>query len=192
MRDIEIKVVSGAELAEKLRASASAVHGALRHEVAAAQLKVAAAMKRNIKQSFRQRTGDFSRSIVSEPLLDSGNEISGRTGSNLEYAEIQEKGGTIHAKNVRNLTIPLDAFMTGQGVARGTARDVIADPQAYGYDGTFFSKGVLFGKQGEEAEPLFALKPSVTLPARPWAQPAADEVAPEFEAGSHSAIEALL
>ena len=119
----------------------------MRHEVGAAQLLLEASMKRNIKGAFRQHTGDFVRSITSEPIAESGNEISGRTGSNLEYAEIQEKGGTIHAKNVRFLTIPLEAFMTGQGVARGTARDVIAHPEEFGYDGTFFSKGVLFGKE---------------------------------------------
>ncbi len=192
MADIQVRVVEGADLAERFRAAGASVHQVMRHEVASAQLHLDRAMKRNIKKSFRQRTGDFSRSITSEPIVESGNEISGRTGSNLEYAEIQEKGGTIHAKNVRNLTIPLEAFMTGAGVARGTARDVISHPADYGYDGTFFSKGVLFGKIGDEAEPLFALKPSVTLPSRPWAQPAADEVQPQFQSAMRAALEALI
>ncbi|HVB79927.1 MAG TPA: hypothetical protein VNE82_08260, partial [Candidatus Binataceae bacterium] len=61
-----------------------------------------------------------------------------------------------------------------------------------GYDGTFFSKGVLFGKKGDQVDPLFALKPSVTLPARPYAQPALDEVGPVFEQRLESALEALL
>ena len=48
-----------------------------------------------------------------------------RVGSTMEYA-IQERGGTITAKNVRNRTIPLSPIHDGRAVARGTARDVIA------------------------------------------------------------------
>ncbi len=192
MSDLTIRVVEGAELAERFKAAGAQVRPIMRHEVVAAQFMLERAMKRNVKDTFRQRTGDFARSISSEPLLESGEEISGRTGSNLEYAEIQEEGGEIHAKNVRNLTIPLEAFMTGQGVARGSARDLIANPEEFGYDGTFFSEGILFGKSGDQAEPLFVLKPSVTLPARPWAQPAADEVQPKFESAMRTALEALI
>ncbi len=191
--NLELKIVAGADLAEKFdKAAGTGVHQAILHAVRGAQLDLANAMKRNIRAKFRQRSGDFARSIVSEPIEDRGAQVSGRTGSNLEYAQIQERGGEIRAKNVRNLTIPLEAFMTGRGLARGAAHSVIASPGNYGFDGTFFSHHILFGKRGEEAVPLFALKPSVTLPARPWAQPALDEIKPSFEAAMRSALQALL
>jgi hypothetical protein len=204
MADLEIRVIEGTELAEKFKASGAMAHQVMRREVGEAQLKLAAAMKRNIKALFKQHTGDFVRSISMEPIVDSGDEISGRTGSNEEYAEAHEEGYWIDAKNVRNLTIPLEAFMTASGVARGSARDVIANPEAFGYDGTFFSKGVLFGKLplGEKreakgatiegVEALFALKPSIKLPQRRWARPAAQEVQPQFQEAMRAALEALL
>lgn len=192
MADLEIRVVEGAELAERFKAAGGQVRPIIRRQVVAAQFLLERAMKRNIKGSFKQHTGDFVRSISSEAIAEDGDEIYGRTGSNLEYAEIHEEGGEIHAKNVSNLTIPLEAFMTGSGVARGSARDLIANPGEFGYDGTFFSKNVLMGKSGDEVVPLFVLTPSVTLPARPWAKPAADEVQPQFEESMRAALEALI
>jgi hypothetical protein len=114
-----------------------------------------------------------------------------RVGSPLEYARVQEYGGTIRAKNVRNLTIPLSPLMTGRGAARGAARDVISNPSAFGYRGTFFSAQILFGKREDgSAEPLFKLQPSVTLPAPPYAEPALDQVAPQVESSIARAMEA--
>lgn len=195
MADLELKIVAGKDLADKLSGAASKARGVMRHELQRGQSKLNLAMRRNIRKTFRRHRGGLEN-IVSEPIDESGDTVSARVGSSLAYAEIQERGGEIHAKNVKNLTIPLEAFMTGRGYARGTARDVIGSPGEYGYDGTFFSKGVLFGKRGKgedaEVEPLFSLRPSVTLPARPYAQPAIDEVAPEIEASMHSALEALL
>jgi hypothetical protein len=55
--------------------------------------------------------------------------------------------------------------MTGRGVARGTARDVIASPGSYGYESMFVSAQMIFGRRDDgSAEPLFKLQVSVTLP----------------------------
>jgi len=189
---LRFTVVAGKDLGEKLTATDAEARLAIARTVRAAQLDLQNAMKRNIKKTFHQHTGDFRRSIAIEPITVSGPNITGPVGTNLEFAEIQEEGGEIHAKRARNLTIPLEAFLTGKGSAKGSAHDVIAAPGNYGYDGTFFSKGVLFGKKGDQVDPLFALKPSVTLPARPYAQPALDEVGPVFEQRLESALEALL
>ncbi len=194
--DIKLTIVAGQDLAEKFERAGAEGRAAIRRELGQAQLDLAAAMKRNIRSNFRQRSGDLLRSIAIAPIEESGDTITGPVGSNLEYAEIQEEGGEIRAKNVRNLTIPLEPFMTGQGLARGTARDVIESPGEYGYDGTFFSRGVLMGRRGSgadaETEPLFALRPSVMLPARPYAEPAIEEVKPQFESAMRAALEALL
>ena len=192
MADLTLSVVAGDDLAERFTESAGAARMEMRHQLLDAMLKTETAMKRNIRTTLRRRSGALEESISHEALEETSAGLSGRVGSNMEYAEIQERGGEIHAKNAKNLTIPLEAFMTGRGIAKGSARDLIASPGDYGYDGTFFSRGVLLGKRGDEVEPLFVLKPSVTLPARPYAQPALDEIAPEFEASMRSALEALL
>jgi len=189
-RDLEMTIVAGADLAEAFSRSAGEARAAMRRELAAAQFAVVSKIKSNLRH--RSRSGALAESFIVEPLTESGNLISGRAGSNLEYAAIQEAGGEVQAKSVPHLTIPLAPFLTGRRIARGTARSVIESPGAYGYDGTFFSRGVLFGKRGEESEPLFALKESITIPARPYVQPALDEAAPEFEAAMRAALEALL
>jgi hypothetical protein len=190
--DLKMTVVSGADLAQLFERAPEKARGILRTTMNAGMILLQSAMARNVRQTFRQRSGALA-DIAIEPIAESGGELTGRVGSTLEYAEIQEKGGEIRAKNVRNLTIPLEPFMTGRGVARGSAHDVIANPSSFGYDGTFFSKGVLYGRHGNATtEPLFALKPSVTLQARPYAQPAIDEIKPEYAASVTSALEALL
>jgi len=103
-------------------------------------------------------------------------------------------GGEIHAKNVAHLTIPLEAIKTGRGLARGRARDIISSPGSYGYAGTFSMQGIIFGKRGkdEPPEPLFLLRESVTLPPRPYAEPAAEQVRPEVESSVRRAMASLL
>ena len=190
--DLKMTVVAGADLAELFKSGESQARIIIDREFGHGLLDLSRAMKRNVKKNFHRHSGDFSRSVTIGETTRSSAELSAEVGSPEEYAEIQEKGGEVSAKNVRNLTIPLEAFMTGRGVARGSARDVIASPGNYGYDGTFFTGNVLMGKRGEETEPLFFLTPSVTIPARPWAQPALDEVKPQFESRVTSALEALL
>ena len=63
-------------------------------------------------------------------------------------------------------------MLTGNGVARGTAAQVKANPVAFGFKATFIPKGhdVIMGvplaAKHRTAIPLFALKPSVTIPGR--------------------------
>jgi hypothetical protein len=49
-----------------------------------------------------------------------------------------------------------------KGVARFSARDLISNPQAFGYVGTFVHNRIIFGKKaGDNIVPLFVLKESV-------------------------------
>lgn len=111
------------------------------------------------------------------------------------YARVQELGGTITAKNGGYLTIPLEAALTGAGVARFSAHEVIANPQAFGFDGTFFAKHVLFGKQGDTIVPLFALKTSVTLKPAGYLSSSFDErtgwIGDQLEQGAARAAQRL-
>lgn len=106
------------------------------------------------------------------------------------YMRVLAYGGTIRPKNGRYLTIPLEAARTPSGVARFSARDVIADPAAHGFSGTFFRDGVLFGSkykrktvegqsvsvEGGKVVPLFALKESVQMPQRNYLAIARDRL----------------
>jgi hypothetical protein len=139
-------------------------------------------------QALHRRTGQGARSIFSRVVVV-GDEATGaielHVGANLavaKYMRAQERGATITPKRGRFLTIPLDAAKTAAGVARFTARQVIENPAAHGYEDTFFHKNILFGVKARmrramvegqrvavragalgQIEPLFALKTSVTL-----------------------------
>src|ERR1700678_971484 len=169
---LNLTIVAGEEVAERIDRFDSGARSAIMNVMSAALYDLRRAAKRNLRQTHHKRTGNLNRSLTIERPVYRGGNIIARFGSNEDYAEIQEKGGTIHAKNAHNLTIPLEAFMTSRGDARGSAHGVIADPGGYGFDSTFFASGVLFGARGtgdeREVTPLFALKPSVTLPARPY------------------------
>lgn len=108
-----------------------------------------------------------------------GDNLQARVGTNVVYARIHEFGGTITARRAMFLTIPLRAALQPAGVVRFSARNVIKNPLAFGYDATFFSDGVLFGVRGAKTRstsiPLFALKRSVRIPARPYMRPALAE-----------------
>ena len=85
--------------------------------------------------------------------------LIGRIGSNLVYAAIHEFGGTIYPVRARYLTIPFPGV-------KGRARD---------YENTFIAKNIIFQRLGNRIRPLFVLKESVTIPARPYLRPAVEE-----------------
>lgn len=188
---LEFKIVAGQNLAKLFARAGGRASAVIRKQIHSAQLRTQLGMREHIDTELNRRTGNLRRSIVIEPITGSGIEQTGRVGSAMIYARVQELGGTIRAKNVKNLTIPLGPVKTPKGVARGSARDIISNPGSFGYDGTFFHNKILFGRRNGKAEPLFKLKPSVTLPSRPFAQPAMEEESPRFQAGLQSAMAAL-
>lgn len=118
-----------------------------------------------------RRTGTLARAIMDRVIVTATGAI-GEVWPDLSkapYGAIQEFGGTVVPKNGQALAIPLEAMLTANGVARGTAMQVKHDPQAFGYRSTFIPHGhdVIMGTPiGEHtAIPLFALKPSVVIPA---------------------------
>lgn len=116
------------------------------------------------------RTGNLRRALFHR-VQGQGTTASVIVGADLSkapYGRVQELGGTIVPRRAAHLAIPLDAMLTAKGVARMTAREVIANPFALGFSGTFTAKGVIFGKLPDQIVPLFALKSSVTLPARQY------------------------
>lgn len=125
------------------------------------------------------RTGTLKRAVFDRVDVTGPTTAELHVGVDLAkapYGRVQELGGTIRPTTADHLTIPLSAALTPNGVARFTARDVIANPFAFGFSGTFVAKDIIFGtlglggKNGKNGKkgivPLFALKTSVTLEAR--------------------------
>ncbi len=76
-------------------------------------------------------------------------------GSNLVYARIHHEGGIIRPVNAKALAIPIAKI-----AATKNPRD---------FDNTFIKKGIIFQKQEDGSLlALYALKKSVTIPARPY------------------------
>lgn len=185
-------VVVGKGIPSRFKSGGAEVRRAIRRELEFAQLLLRDSMVVHAKEKLTRHTGNLFNFVI-EPVVSHGGRMgySGRVGSPMIYAPIQEYGGTIHAKNWPHLAIPLKAIKTElRTQARATARNVIANPGAFGFSSTFYrsSSQIIFGRSSEGTKPLFKLQESVTLPARPYAQPAINEVAPVFEAKMESAI----
>jgi hypothetical protein len=137
--------------------------------------KVGLGLERHVKtqelagQSLDARTGTLRRSIFHRSYEEGQTHVVtvvGADTSMAKYARVQELGGTITPKRSRFLTIPIGEARTAKGVTRFTARQVIENPGSFGYAGTFVRNQVIFGKRSDgSADPLFALRPSVTLKA---------------------------
>lgn len=118
------------------------------------------------------RTGQLRRSLFRRlEVAPDGEGLLVRVGFDLAiavYGMIQEFGGTITPKTAQYLMIPVGMSLTGNGVARWTAKEMIGNPFQFGFSGTFMNKArtMMFGKLPEQIVPLFAMKRSVTLPAR--------------------------
>jgi hypothetical protein len=117
-------------------------------------------------QRLNTRTGTGRRSVTYR-VYDEGGDIVVVAGPSLDkapYMRAQDQGATITPKRGPNLTIPVGEALTNKGVARFTARQLIAGPQSYGYVGTFVHNRIIFGKRSDGSVlPLFVLKTSVRL-----------------------------
>jgi hypothetical protein len=130
------------------------------------------AVQANIRKGdglIGRRTGTLARAITGAVTTVATGQVVGDVWPDptvAPYGSIQEDGGTIVPRTARMLTIPLAAMLTGNGVARGTARQLRDNPGAFGFTGTFVRHDVIFGKRGRaQIIPLFALKARVTIPA---------------------------
>jgi len=130
-------------------------------------------VEREIKQALsggtlRVRSNRY-RSSVTSTVEDRGGQTIGTVGTTFIGADLHEKGGTVSApgrgkfsKGRQFLTIPLPAARTGAGVPRFDAPTALKA-------GAFIPKGrsIIARSDGGRLVPLFALKRSVHIPARP-------------------------
>jgi HK97 gp10 family phage protein len=111
-----------------------------------------------------KRTRTLSRSIHIETLVKQPKYVEMGIGTDLDYAAIQEFGGTITPKKGKFLAIPL----TAEARAHVSPRDFPEElTPRFGGNG-----GVLVDGAGIAQ---YALARSVTIPAHPYMRPALDE-----------------
>jgi len=129
---------------------------------------------RDAKLGAPIRSGRLRASIRGRVEMGLAGGGLGIVGSNVIYARIQELGGTVKARNVQFLTIPVGAAKTPAGVTRREARS---------FPNTFVIQGrsgslVIMQRHGRGARPLFVLKRSVRLEPRPYLAPALERNRP--------------
>jgi len=139
-------------------------------------------------RKVKVRSGRYRSSITAE-LLDN---LTGRVGSNLEYAGMIEfgtkhlPGGVLKPRNSRFLAIPLDAAKTAAGVPR-SPKD---------YIDTFVKKGpsgnlIIWGRKDlstPDPVPLFALVTQVTIKGRGVFREARGRISPTIVRRAQDAI----
>jgi hypothetical protein len=148
---------------------------------------------------LRTRTGNLARALFWR-VEQSAEAIVGRVGydrAKAIYGRIQELGGVITPKRAKHLTIPVGAALTGSGVPRFTARDLLANPKAFGFRSAFVTPrhtAIVGVRADRSLEALFALKDRVELPARPVLGPALhdneDQLRADIRAGVLQALRA--
>ena len=115
--------------------------------------------------TLSMRSGALVNSIVASVHVsgETFTTVQGTIGSDVPYAKIQEEGGTISARNVTYLTIPLKAALNADGTPiHDRARD---------WPNTFVARSkagnlIIFQKTLGKIVPLYVLRTSVVIPAR--------------------------
>ena len=155
-------------------------------------------------QTLTPRTGTLRRALFWKIFVAERDAVLvvGADAKKAAYAGVQEFGGTIKPVRAKHLAIPLEAARTAKGVARMTAREFMARPEQLGFEHAFVNKrrtaimGVRRSRGGRVAEPVFALKTSVTIPARSYVRAGVAErrdwILGELGLGTQEAIRAAL
>jgi len=139
--------------------------------------------QRRIKTGLRPKNSALTESVKggTTPLMDSGSylaSIAGKSsattaqaGTNKKQARLLQEGGIVKAKRAKNLAIPAGAktrtLMRRYGM---TPRTCIEAMEADGYSIYLTPRSqVLWAKKGKTGRPfpLFILKKSIRIPARP-------------------------
>lgn len=114
--------------------------------------------KRLSGEALKERTGRLKGSLTHEETATTLEISAGGGPGEVDYANIHHYGGTIRPKTKQFLTIPFP----------GGPADRRVPMRASDFNDTFIAKGIIFRKKGEDIEPLFILKKSVEIPARPY------------------------
>jgi hypothetical protein len=99
--------VNGEEVTKVVTAMRGRLAEALRSGMLLASEHAAGTIRRTLRTMGQQRRGGLSRSFKATILVDEPGHIKGGAFSDLVYARIQDRGGTIRPKSVQALAVPL-------------------------------------------------------------------------------------
>lgn len=156
MTAVQMEVLGARELASKLVRLSEEMAGGF---LATAALSGGLLVQNEAKRRAPKRAGTLSRSIHTEITSQSVQQATVTVGTDLEYAAIQEFGGTIRPRRAKALAIPLTDR------ARAVPPRQFPGLHVQGRAG----RGVLADASGV---PQYALRQSVTIPAHPYLIPA--------------------
>ena len=169
-RPPDYAVLLGAGLAPVMRKAAMYLQSSANKKINSGINPANAPLTQNVKgggQTLRDM-GTLSQSIAPH-----SGDLWADASTNLVYARVQQEGGTITAKNAKALWIPANAKARQLMRSYGTTvpRRLIDAMKADGYQffRTPLSK-VYWAKKGKRGKefPLFILRRSVHIPARPF------------------------
>ena len=175
----DVTVVGTEEVAELLRALPGNTFDAAKAAISKAVLNTHATVS-SYSGGLKNRSGVLRRSLKTDVYGTKLSNVGGDVYTDVVYAPIQEKGGTIRAKNAYHgvpggpyLNLPLPANKTAAGVMRQDARSVFA---AGGY--IIKSRIGNYIVMSGTSQPMFVLKKQVTIPARLGMEKAAEDEIP--------------
>lgn len=127
------------------------------------------ALRNELRLQIPRETGRARRAIFSKfDRRREKNDIALLVGGNVGKAphlKIIERGGRIRPKTAQFLAVPIGPAANRHGGAKFQAKDLKANPQAYGYVRTWVHDDVVMGERASgDVEPLFALKREVIFP----------------------------
>lgn len=155
-------VFGNAELVTAFKSLDESLQGqALVNTVQAGGTVVVDAAKDNIKKQGLIRTRHLSRSVHLEVAESTNEHAAVDAGTDVEYAALHEFGGTVQAKSSKYLAIPVGSY-------RGS-------PRKHGDLKVRKTGGGNLVMVDEAGVVQYVLKKSITVPAKPYMRPAADE-----------------
>lgn len=126
-------------------------------------------LRNELRVQMPRASGRASRAIFSRfARKQDRNDITLLVGGNIgkaPYLGILERGGTIKPKRSQFLAVPIGPAVERHGAAKFSAKDLKANPQAFGYVRTFVRDDVVLGERASgDIVPLFALEKQIIRP----------------------------
>lgn len=156
---------------KRIQRAAKVAEGAIKGAVRKAATRVVRQAKINVKQTLNttgQSKGFLGRSITMAEAPGRGvRDFAMAVGPTAIYGRIHEFGGVIKPVRAKNLAIPVGSFKGPAKEYPGKLHLVVSRNQ-----GLFLA---------DASGIQYVLKKSVTIPKRPYLQPALDDTAAEIE-----------
>lgn len=210
---MEIELVGARELVARLERDSAQIRQAVTQAMRAEMTRLRGDVQADLRAGspLTYRSGALSNSIFDRVDVEA-DAIVGRVGTATNkavYGRIHELGGEITPKRGKYLAIPLGPAKTDQvGRARFSARELMDNPEAFGYRRAFVyrARGVgqgltILGVRGERSikgaakgsvVPLFALVRRVKLPARAFLGTAFTRAKDRIVAALNAAVDRAL